>query len=288
MTGIRLCTALGWFWYLTGYDAESRRWLERASRAAAEQQGPQLARLLHSFALLLLQQGDLTNARDVLAKSLALWRRAGDPVGENLALNSLGVAYRALGDTDRARELLQQSVEVARSLEDRQRQATSLTNLALLEIDLDRPQAALPLLAAAEQLDLELGNAWGVAADRVNRVAALLASGRLDEALAVLRDLATTVTGHGDPDLTLGVIELAAVAASLAGDHRRALRLVACADEQRVVNGMPLAEPDRAFLDRQVAASRRLPDADLVSCDREGRALAVADALAEVGDIVLP
>ena len=35
LTGIRLCTALGWFWYLTGYDAESRRWLERASRAAA-------------------------------------------------------------------------------------------------------------------------------------------------------------------------------------------------------------------------------------------------------------
>ena len=38
--GIRLCTALGWFWYLTGYDAESRRWLERATRVGGPAAGP--------------------------------------------------------------------------------------------------------------------------------------------------------------------------------------------------------------------------------------------------------
>ncbi len=101
-TGIRLCTALGWFWYLTGYDAESRRWLERASRAAAAQQGPQLAQLLHSFALLLLQQGEVVTAKEILGKSLLLWRRAGNRHGEATVLNSLGIAHRALGDPERA------------------------------------------------------------------------------------------------------------------------------------------------------------------------------------------
>ena len=232
-TGIRLCTALGWFWYLTGYDAESRRWLERASRAAAARQGPELARLLHSFALLLLQQGDFGSARDVLAKSLLLWRRAGDRTGETEALNSLGVAYRCLGDVDRARALLEESVDVARSLANPQRQATALTNLALLEIDTGHPDNALPLLAEAEDLDLEVGNAWGVAADRLNRSAALLTAGRLTEAVDLLCDLASTVTDHGDPDLTLGLVELLAVAASVSGDHQRAVRLASCADEER-------------------------------------------------------
>jgi predicted ATPase/class 3 adenylate cyclase len=284
-TGIRLCTALGWYWYVTGYDAESRRWLERASRAAAGHQGPQLAELLHSFALLLLQQGDDGRARDVLAKALVLWRRAGDRTGEARALNSLGVAYRSLGDTERARALLQQSVEVARSLDNLQRQATALTNLALLEIDAGRSEAALPMLAEAERLDLELGNAWGVAADRVNLAAALLASARPAQAMELLRELAASVTEHGDPDLTLGVVELLAYAASTVGDHARAVRLAACADEQRVVGDMPLTDLDRAFLERQLVVSRQALGDAAADPEREGRALTVPCALAEAVDI---
>ena len=284
-TGIRLCTALGWFWYLTGYDAESRRWLERASRAAAARQGPELAQLLHSFALLLLQQGDFGSARDVLAKSLVLWQRAGDRTGETEALNSLGVAYRSLGDDDRARALLEESVDVARSLANPQRQATALTNLALLEIDTGHPDNALPLLAEAEDLDLEVGNAWGVAADRLNRSAALLTAGRLTEAVDLLRDLASTVTDHGDPDLTLGLVELLAVAASVSGDHERAVRLASCADEERTQAGMPLAGPDRAFLDRHLVVSRAALGEAAAAAEADGRALDVADALAEAAEI---
>ena len=279
--GIRLCTALGWFWYQTGYDTESGRWLERATRAAATHQGPQFARLLHSFALLRLQQGDVARGKEILAKSLLLWTRAGDRVGESMALNSLGVAYRSLGDTDRARTLLRQSAEVARSLGNRQRETTALSNLALVEVDIGHPDAALPLLARAERLDLELGNAWGLAADRVNIVTALLAASRPAEAIDLLRDVATTVTEHGDPDLALGVLELAAVAASLTGDDARAVRLAACADAQRAAGGMPLAEPDRVFLERHLSGSRTALGEAAVSVDEAGRSLTVAAALAE-------
>jgi len=285
-TGIRLCAALRWFWYQTGYDAESRRWLERASRAAAGQQGPELAPLLHSLALLLLQEGDRGAARDLLAKALLLWRRAGDRTGETVALNSLGVAYRSLREPDRARPLLQESVEIARSLGNHQRQATALTNLALLEIDTGHPEDALPLLAEAERIDLELGNAWGVAADRVNRAAALLGAARHEDAAEVLRTLAPTITEHGDPDLTLGVIELLAVTAAAVGEHARATRLAACADEQRRVADMPLAEPDLAFLDRHLALSRELLGVSVTEqLQRDGRALSVPDALAEAAEI---
>ena len=287
-TGIRLCTGLGWFWYLTGYDAESRGWLERASRAAAAQQGPRLAQLLHSFALLLLQQGEVDTAKDVLGKSLLLWRRAGDRHGEATVLNSLGIAHRALGDPERARARLEESIATALEIEDTQRQATALSNLALLEIDTGRPDAALPLIAEAERLDLARGDEWGVAADRVNRAGALVASGRLEEAADLVRDLGRSVGDQGDPDLSLEVVELAAGTASLAGDHCRAVRLASCADEQRTVNRMPLSAPDRAFLEERLDASRRALADELGECERAGRLLTVEEALAEAAEVRAP
>ena len=88
----------------------------------------------------------------------------------------------ALGEHERSRELLRESIAVGRRLSDRAREATALTNLALLEIDAGNPTAAIDLLAEAEAIDAERGNAWGVAADRTNRVTALLTCGRVSEA----------------------------------------------------------------------------------------------------------
>lgn len=279
--GIRLCTALGWHWYATGFDDERRRWLELASRAASAGQGPELARLLQSFGLLLLQHGDLTRARDVLAKSLVLARRAGDRTQEAVVLNSLGVAHRALGDPDRARTLLRESVDVAESLGNLPRQATALTNLALLELDTGHADAAIDLLRRAEGIDGELEDAWGVAADRTNLSAALLVAGRTGEAVALLRELAATVQDHGDPDLSLGVVELLAVAAAQQGQAERAVVLAATAAEQRRRAHLTVAEPDREFLDRRLAGSRRAVGDRRERLEQQGRELDVAAALAE-------
>ena len=244
-----------------------------------------MAALLHSFSLLLLERGDNALARDMLAKSLALWERAGDNAGQARALNSMGVAYRSLGDAGRARSLLQRSVDLARSTDNLQHQATALTNLALLEIDDGRPEAALLRLAEAERIDTALGNAWGVTADRANRVAALLASGRTGEAVTLLPDLADTVNDHGDLDLTLGVIELAAYAASTLGHHEQALRLAACADEQRTIDDIPLSDLDRAFLNRQLAVSREALGDSAGQAALHGRPLTVPEALAQAATL---
>ena len=278
--GVRLCTALGWYWYATGFDDERRRWLELASGAAAAGQGPELARLLQSFGLLLLQHGDLARARDVLAKSLVLARRAGDRTQEAVALNSLGVTHRGLGDPDRARVLLRESAAVAQSLGNLPREATALTNLALLEIDTGNADAAIDLLRRAEEIDVRLQDGWGVAADRSNRSAALLVAGRTAEAVALLRDVAASVQEHGDPDLTLGVVELLAVAASQQGRHERAVVLAAAAGQQRLRAHLTLAEPDRVFLDERLAGSRAAVGDALERLVEEGSELDVAAALA--------
>jgi predicted ATPase/class 3 adenylate cyclase len=278
--GVRLCYSLTWFWYLTGYGAESRRWLEQASRAASVARGPELPQLLNSLGLLQLQQGHLQGAQDVIGQALALWREAGDLDGEALALNGLSAVHRALGEHERSRELLRESITVGRQLGDRARQATALTNLALLEVDAGDPAAAIDLLAEAEAIDAERGNAWGVATDRANRVTALLASERVTEASAVLRDLAPSVEDHGDPDLALAVLDLVAATASQAGQHERAVRLAACAARARADAQLVVAPPDAAFLETRLAVSR-VAVADLAGLEAEGRALPVTTALAE-------
>ena len=55
----------------------------------------------------------------------------------------------------------------------------------------------------------------------------------------------------------------------------------ACADAQRTAGGMPLAEPDHAYLERHVSGSRMALGESAGAADRAGRALTVAGALAE-------
>ena len=130
----------------------------------------------------------------------------------------------------------------------------------------------------------ERGNAWGVATDRTNRVIALLTSGRVAEASAVLRDLAPSVEQYGDPDLALAVLDLAAATAAQAGQHQRALRLAACAAQQRSDAKLAMAPPDVEFLERRLGVSRA-EVADVAAVEEEGRRLTVGQALAEAREL---
>jgi hypothetical protein len=78
-----------------------------------------------------------------------------------------------------------------------------------------------------------------------------------------------------------------AYAASTVGDHARAIRLAACADHQRSEGDMPLTDLDRAFLERQLALSRRALGDAAGQSEREGRALTVPSALGEAVDIAV-
>ncbi len=99
LVGLRLCDALGWFWYACGYHAEGRRWLDRAVEVTAENPTGDHVRGLHALAVLMLQHGENEAGRAVLEACLAYWRVADDPVKVATELNSLGVAHRNLGDT---------------------------------------------------------------------------------------------------------------------------------------------------------------------------------------------
>ena len=258
--GLRLCEALSWFWYSSGYryQAEARRWLARAVDAAAGDEGPDTMTALHGLAVLLLQHGENEQARDALRRCLDFWRREDDAARIATELNSLGVAHRALGEPDEARRLLEESVGLARGLDAKGRLATSLSNLALVDLDQHRAALAMARFREALALDEELGDTWGVAADRTNMVAVLVHEDRTEEAYRELRDIARPTVDLGDAELTINVIELFALIFADLDDAQRAARMIGAARAMRTKAELPIARVDAAILDRHI--SRCPPD----------------------------
>ncbi len=284
--GLRLCMALGWFWYTSGYVTEGRSWAQRASSLAYDQQGPELASVLHTLAILLLQQGEHRHGRDILAKCLRMWRRIGDRSKIALELNSLGVAYRNLGDDRRARDLLEESAHTARELPDSgPRLATALTNLGVLEMDAGNAERALEIFSEAETVDRQQGDEWGVLATQANQAGALVLAGRAVEAEALLRSISHATLALGDIDLTVNAIELFAMCCAGISDPHRAARLSGAARTLRQQAGVPLAEPDLEFFERGLAPARKMISEQAWTTEEQaGRLFSAVEAIQHARD----
>ena len=247
--GLRLCQAMSFFWYAFGYTAEGRRWQRRAVTAASAEGGPELATALHGLAILLLQQGETAEARDVLTACLEIWREAGDRSRVAVELCSLGVAHWTLGDLDTGRAMLRESIDIAREIGDDSRESTALSNLGAIEVGAGHPQHAIELLERARAIDKGLGNVWGCAVIQANLTAAMLRTGRADEAYTSLRSQAADMIGLGDIELTIEIIELMAGAFSPA--------------RGRQARGFPNSAPQKRCASRRACRSAA-PDAQLL------------------------
>jgi predicted ATPase/class 3 adenylate cyclase len=280
-TGLRLCQALSWFWYAFGYTAEGHRWQRRAVAVASAAGGPDLATALHGLALLLLQQGEIAEAKDALTTCLQIRRETGDRSKTAMELNSLGVAYWSLGDLDTGRIMLSESIDIAREIGDESRESTALSNLGAIEVGANNGERAIGLLERALAIDKRLGNAWGCAVIQSNLTGALLRTGRADEAHALLRGHAADIVGLGDIELTIEIIELMAGISSQRGDAVRAAKLLGTAEAMREQAGMPIRRPDAELLGEFLAPARSLLSEDRWNEERlAGRALDVRQALA--------
>lgn len=287
--GLRLCEALSWFWYSSGYryQAEARRWMSRAVDAAAGQEGPDMMTTLHGLAVLLLQHGENEPAREALRRCLDFWRRAGDRARIAMELSSLGVAHRALGEPDVARALLEESVALARELDDEARLAGALCNLALVDLEQHRAAPATARLREALALDEELGDTWGAAADRINLVGVLVEEDRTEEAYLDLRSIARPTVQLGDVELTVTVLELFASVFAGQGDARRAARMLGAARAMRQQAELPIVGPDAAMLERHISRVRPTDTAEWDADLRTGGGFSVDEALDEADRALL-
>lgn len=134
---LRLGAALGRFWESRGYLNEGRSYLS-ALLAGVDVQTPPptptvaLGRALQIAGGLARVQGDLTNARTFLERSLAIWRATSDQNGMAATLGNLGIVARQQGKFVDARTFYEESLAIDRALGNQWRIANQLNNLGAL------------------------------------------------------------------------------------------------------------------------------------------------------------
>jgi hypothetical protein len=117
-SGLRMAADLHWFWLGRGHLSEGREWLDRLlaeCRAAPE---PLLAQARLTAGFLGCWQGEFEAARADLGRSLDLFERMDNRAGVAFSLHGLGFAANGLGDPALAGSLFEQSLEIAREIED--------------------------------------------------------------------------------------------------------------------------------------------------------------------------
>jgi predicted ATPase len=202
-TGLRLCAALGWVWWMGGYVAEGRDWHERVIARAAGTTSSELATCLGGLANLLLSQGDPRLAHDMAGRSLAMARSLDDAATEAFALGVLGTAEQNLGRLEEARGTLREALGVHRRRSDQRGLARVLGNLAGLEESLGNLSDAESLLRESLEMHDRLGDVHDATIQRQNLANLLAVAGRVEEADTLARGLIGTILDLRNPSLTM-------------------------------------------------------------------------------------
>jgi non-specific serine/threonine protein kinase len=100
--GLRMASALSWFWVTRGHYIEGRAWLEGALSAAASA-APERASALLAVARVGCWQGDYAAAERFCEEALELFDRLGEPVERDWTLTLLGSIHAYRGDYDAGR-----------------------------------------------------------------------------------------------------------------------------------------------------------------------------------------
>ena len=176
--GLHLAPALWRYWYMRGYFAEGRQWLESLLEASERQAagtipGPsheelaRTAKILYGIGSMARPQGDLTSARTALERSLALCEQLGDKQQIAYVCNALGAVEQQEGNMSLALALFEKSLTIKRDLHDQRGIANTLTSLGLLYLDEKDFEKAASTCEECIAISEALGNsetaAWGKA-----------------------------------------------------------------------------------------------------------------------------
>ena len=130
---VRLCGALGWFWFTQGYLGEGREWLE-AALVEGDQTTSVVARtkVLEALFWSAYDQWDLDRAEAVAQEGFEL---SNQPQADAILAASFRTMLAApawvRGDYERASELLEESIALSRKEDDKIKLADALFELAL-------------------------------------------------------------------------------------------------------------------------------------------------------------
>jgi predicted ATPase len=279
--GLRLAAALWEFWWVRGYLAEGRGWLDEAI-ARGRDTAPELrARALHAAGSLATRQGDYAAAADLFEESLEIWQELGDSAGTARSLLSMGTVAAEQGDQERAIALSERAAELYSESDDRRGHALAISNLGGIALERGEYAKAASLSEQAYTLFETLEDSEGMAFALVNQGFAALSERQHERALDLLRQALRRLAELEFKDVIGYCFEGLAAVLALTERAEEAATLLGAAEGLRESLAVGLAPAEQTTHDETVAAVHSaLPEDRFDAAWRRGRELALEDTIA--------
>ena len=229
---LRLVTALQYYWYNIDNIAEGGLWCDRILEKETDVPHDLLADMLYTIGALANYTHNAEMREDLLRRALELYQQSGNENGTAWVMTYLAVGI-GFESTDGARQginLVKQSLEIFRKLDDLPGMAHDLNVLGELSRTIGDHEAAQRYYEESLQIEQQTGNRFDQAEKYLNfsyiayhRNQYQLAVELLQQALVIFKEFGTSY----------GLITSLAVLAGPTnglGDHERAARMLGAAD----------------------------------------------------------
>jgi tetratricopeptide (TPR) repeat protein len=240
------------FWLVRGHAAEGLAWYQQILSLPSVSSSAQ-SRVLTASGLMRYAQGELDEARTVLARALALAPGAGDKDAMAQAEHLLGYVEHADGNLDAARDHFRRSIEGFRALPNHWGTGHALSGLAWVSLATGDAGEADRLLDEATSL-LRHAGPWYSLLTLYLRAVLAVRRGKPDEAIAVVHQSLTQIRQLHDKFAFVYALLPLAAAAVLKGDDLWAARILGARDA--VIERTGAAFVDKSAYDLMERAER--------------------------------
>jgi tetratricopeptide (TPR) repeat protein len=196
------------------------------------------------------------------------------------ALRIQAATERQLGNAHAARQLLDESIAIARGANDRAELSYALGELSIVETEAGDLERAVELLDESQPISQELGDEAQVLICRHNIACALREMGRVEEARRAMASLITDTLNQRSPIMTIVLAEDYAAVLAEAGQPTSAARLMGAAEAARERARIPRPAYQEAELRHAISmAKATIPPADWQRAYALGRTETIEDVL---------
>jgi tetratricopeptide (TPR) repeat protein len=280
---LRVCGELWRFWYVRGYLAEGRRWLERALEESENLPAPLRAAALRATGILATEHGDFVAGQQRADDAIALYREMGDKRGVLSSLTVRGNAARNAGSFDTAKACFEESRALARELGLVEDVAVAVSNLGGLALVQEEYEPARSLYEESLAISREVGREDAEALALANLGYIALRTQRPQDAASLLADGLEISTRLGFRATTISCLVTLAAATAALGDPEAAARFLGASAATSEAPQEPLEPLSRTLLDETTELVRtRLGEAEFEAALAHGRSFpeeTIAEAL---------
>jgi predicted ATPase len=260
-TALRIVGAIYIFWSRRGYLSEGGKWM----RAALERNGEEADATLRAKAYsgignLSRMQGDLEAAELFFQESLRLAREIDDKYLISRSLGGLGIVRFQQGDLIQAKALTEEALAIARELNDGIQISNKLNSLGEIARLQEDYETARKFYEEALTIAKKESAKTAISISTLNLASVACFQGDYNAALSYALEGLKISEELGDKILTGNALEIFAALAAAAGEMEKAARLFGAAQAIYDAIGYKSEKADQIFFDRYTEEARAAMD----------------------------